>query len=109
MESSFQQSQDPSPVEIPGQGLGTHITKINATIMEKNLMLNIRKSEKQKLSFPEVWHFQSPHIITTLNSETPKQETSEVPSVSLMRRTAEVPSCCLEEGWQKSQEPWPRS
>lgn len=48
----------------------------------------------QKLSFPEVWHFQSPHIITTLNSETPKQEALEVPSVSLARRTAEEP-CCL--------------
>lgn len=72
-------------------------------------MLNIRTHEMQKLGFPEVWHFQSPHIITTLISATPKQEAPEVPSVSLARRTAEEPCCCLEEGWQKLQEPWPGS
>lgn len=70
-------------------------------------MLNRRKPEMQKLSFPKVWHFQSPHILTTLNSETREQEAPEVPSVSLTRRTAEEPCCCLWEGWQKSQEPWP--
>lgn len=47
-------------------------------------MFSIRKPEMQKLSFPKVWHFQSPHIITTPNSETPKQEAPEVPSVSLL-------------------------
>lgn len=59
-------------------------------------MLDLSKPGMPRLRFPEEWQFQSPHIITALNSETPEQEAPEVPSVSLTRETAEEPCCCLE-------------
>lgn len=40
----------------------------------KEHMLNLSKPAMPRLRFPEEWHFQSPHIITALNSETPEQE-----------------------------------